>query len=241
MPYSKEYWFTNDGESEPKMEIKEPGGHDLNEQTTLVWFQNNFKKATKYPLNRFDGTTGGGNIYSYGSEVTHDDYNFTKFVSRLRAIYKDIVLKPTGIQLMLEFPELEKNEFFINDLDIIFYGHSEIEKAKELANMQAKAAIANDLMNNFKRDAEHPVFHWRYVAKHIMELTDEQLQENEKYWQEDAKSGSTTGGAQGAAPAEEGTPAPAQGEAPVQGEAGTQGAPPAQGGGQVPQETPPAA
>ena len=51
--------------------------------------------------------------------------------------------------MTLEFPELLSNEFYINDLDIIFYGHSEIEKAKELANLQAKASIANDFLKLF--------------------------------------------------------------------------------------------
>lgn len=182
LPWSKEVWLSNDGESEPTYEIIKPEGADLNEDTILIWFRNNFKMATKFPFTRFDTSSGGGNIYGFGSDVSYDDYNFNKFVGRLRAIYKDIILKPVSLQMLLEFPELDQNEFFINDLDISFYGHSEIEKAKELANLQAKASIANDLMNNFKKDENTPVFHWRYVAKHIMELSDEMLQENENLW-----------------------------------------------------------
>lgn len=191
LPYSKEYWFSFDGEASPEMEIKEPGGHDLNESSMLVWFQNNFKKATKFPSTRFDAAAGGGNVYAYGGDVSYDDYNFNKYIGRLRAIYKEILLKPIALQMSLEFPELMINEFFINDLDISYYGHSEIEKAKELANLQAKASIANDLMNNFKKSDDTPVFHWKYVAKHIMELTDEQLQENEKYWAIDSLNNKT--------------------------------------------------
>lgn len=182
LPWSKEVWLSNDGESEPTYEIVKPEGADLNEDTTLIWFRNNFKMATKFPFTRFDTSNGGGNIYGFGSDVSYDDYNFNKFVGRLRAIYKDIILKPLSLQLLLEHPELEQNEFFINDLDVTFYGHSEIEKAKELANIQAKASIANDLMNNFKRENDKSVLHWRYIAKHIMELSDEQLQENDNLW-----------------------------------------------------------
>lgn len=197
LPWSKEVWLTNDGESEPTYEIVNPEGANLNEDTTLIWFRNNFKLATKFPLTRFDATSGGGNIYSYGAEVSYDEYNFNKFIARLRALYKEIVLKPLSTQLLLEFPELEDNEFFLNDLDITFYGHSEIEKAKELANWQAKASIANDLMNNFKKNDDTPVFHWKLVAKHVMELSDELMQENDKFWQLDninniAKEGETS-------------------------------------------------
>jgi hypothetical protein len=228
LPWSKEYWLSFDGESSPEMNIIEPGGHDLNESSMLTWFRNNFKNATKFPMNRFDGAVGGGNIYSYGSDVSYDEYNFNKFVGRLRAIYKEIVLKPLSIQIYLEFPEMMNNEFFINDLDISFYGHSEIEKAKELANLQAKASIANDLMNNFKKSDDTPVFHWKYVAKHVMELTDEQLQENDKFWKMDALNGITpsTDGTESTTETPT-TDTPAQETPPAQAQATTEETPPA--------------
>jgi len=188
LPYSKEYWFPNPGDTKPEMSIIEPGGHDLNENSMLIWFKNQFKAASKFPLSRLDNSIGGGNIYSIGGEITHDDYNFEQYVERCRTLYKEILLKPIVIQILLEFPELEKNNNFYNDIDISYYGHSEIIKAKTLANLQAKATIANDLLN-FKRDETRSVLHWRYIAKHIMEFTDEEMAENDKYWKEDSESG----------------------------------------------------
>lgn len=198
LPWSKEYFMPKDenGQS-PEVSIIKPEGHDLNEDTMLIWFRNNFKYATKFPLTRFDSTVGGGNIYSYGAEVSHDDYNFGKFVGRLRAIYKEILLKPICQEMILEFPELQQDEFFLNDLDIIFYGNSEIEKAKELANMQAKAAIANDLQNNFKRADGQPFLHPMLIAKRVMELSDELLAENDTYWKEDTTAGAGSEGGEG--------------------------------------------
>lgn len=187
LPWSKEYFLPEEEGKSPEVTIINPEGHDLNENTTLTWFRNNFKYATKFPLTRYDTSTGGGNIYA-NQDITHDEYNFNKYVSRLKAVYKEILLQPICHQIMLEFPELQKNPFFKNDLDIIFYGNSEIEKARELANIRERAAIINDLNNNFKRAEDKPYFHPKYTAKYFMELTDERVQENDKYWAEDVGS-----------------------------------------------------
>jgi len=193
LPYSKEYWLPNPGDTRPEMSIIEPGGHDLNESSQLIWFKNALKAASKFPLSRLDNTIGGGNIYSVGGEITHDDYNFTQYIERLRTLFKDILLKPIILQILLDFPELENNNKMYNDLNINFYGHSEIVKAKELSNLQAKATIASELQNGLKREDDKPYFHWDYIAKEILELSDEQIALNAKYWKANDGQSTATG------------------------------------------------
>src|SRR5690606_4750776 len=145
----------------------------------------------------------------------YDDYNFDQYKQRLRNQFKEILLKPVISQFVLSFPETEKNNKLYNDIDIEFFGHSEIIKAKKLQNLQAISSVVADLTNNFKRDAENPVFHWKYLSKHFFEFTDEEMAENEKYWKEDTASsaptaegggGSGGGGESSEAPAGEETP-----------------------------------
>lgn len=223
LPYSKEYWLPNPGDNKPEMNIIEPGGHDLNENNMLIWFNNALKKASKFPFTRLDNTNGGGNVYATGGDLTYDDYNFTQYIERLRALFKEILLKPIMLQLILEFPELEKQMKLANDLDIKFYGHSEIIKAKELSNLQAKAAIAADLSQNLQTmgpDGQpRPVLHWKFLNKYVMEFTDEQMKENDKYWEQDP-SGALGGEGGGGAPSPAGGGAPGSTgpeSAPVQG------------------------
>ncbi len=162
----------------------------------LQWFYNNFKRSSKFPFTRLDNSIGGGNLFSSGGDITHDDYNFTKFVDRLRTVFAEILLKPIILQILMEFPELEKNYDLYNDINIIYYGHSEIEKSKRVSNLQALSTIASDLYNNLKRidenGEEKPLLHPKYILKHIMEFTDEQMAENDKYWQTDALTGNAT-------------------------------------------------
>lgn len=195
LPYSKEYWFPDDGNGKAEMNIIEPGGHDLNENSMLIWFKTALKQSSKFPLSRLDIANNGGSLYSLGGELTHDDYNFDQFTARLKSIFKQIILKPITLQLLLEFPELENDSAFLSNIDIKYYGHSEIIKAKYLSNLQAKAAIALDLKNNLTQgigDNEKPLLHWKMIAKEIMEFDDEFLAENDRYWAED-KGGETEG------------------------------------------------
>jgi hypothetical protein len=188
LPYSKEYWFPDAGEGRPEMNIIEPGGHDINENSMLIWFKNALKQASKFPLSRLDIANNGGNIYNIGGELTHDDYNFDQYISRLKSVFKQILLKPVMLQLQLEFPELENDALFLSNIDIEFYGRSEIIKAKQLSNMQARAAIAADLRTNLVQgvgDNEKPLLHWKMIAKYVMEFDDEFMTENNKYWLED--------------------------------------------------------
>lgn len=191
LPYSKEYWFPMGANGTPEMNIVEPGGHDLNENSMLIWFYNSFKRASKFPFTRLDNTTGGGNVFSTGGDLTYDDYNFDQYVSRLKTLYKDIILKPLINQLLLEFPELEKDNRLYNDIDIKYYGHSELIKAKQLSNLQARASIASDLYNNLKREDDKPLLHWKMIAKHIMEFDDEFMAENDSYWLAETGAAST--------------------------------------------------
>jgi len=193
LPYSKEYWLPNPGDVKPEMSIIEPGGHDLNENTMLIWFHNALKRSSKFPFSRLDATISGGNLYSQGGELTHDDYNFQQYIERLRTLFKEILLKPIILQLLLDFPELEKNNKLMNDIDITYYGHSELIKAKLLSNLQAKAAIANDLQNNLKREDDKPMLHWRMIAKHIMEYDDAFMAENEAFWKNETGAASAGG------------------------------------------------
>jgi hypothetical protein len=202
LPYSKEYWFPNAGGEKPEMNIIEPGGHDLNENSMLIWFKNSLKQASKFPFNRLDTATGGGNVYG-GSDVSNDDYNFQQYVERLRTLFKDLILKPLIIQLLLDFPEQERNNKLYNDIDIVYYGHSELIEAKQLQNMEMKSAIAASLQNNLKREDDRPVLHWKFIMKNIMKFTDEQMQENEEYWKNDSE-----GGAGDASPDSGGSPQP---------------------------------
>lgn len=226
LPYNKQIWFPEGDAGTPQMELVGPQGHDLNEESMLKWFHQALKRASKIPLTRFEGESGGGNLVQDSAEMTRDEIKFHNFIMRLRTNFKELVVKPLKLQMLIEFPELKDDEVFINSVDIIFYTNQIFEEWKKI-NTLAKRAEAITTLTGIM-NGEKPYFHIEWIMDHVFKLTPEEKAENQKYWAKDAAAAGSVAGApaEGEAPAEE---APAE-EAPAA-EAPAEEAPaPAEGG-----------
>ena len=83
LPFNKQIWFPEGDAGSPSMELKSPQGHDLNEDGMLKWFHQALKRASKIPLNRFEGESGGGNLVTDAAEMTRDEIKFNWLVPEL--------------------------------------------------------------------------------------------------------------------------------------------------------------
>ena len=248
LPFNKQIWFPEGDAGSPSMELKSPQGHDLNEDGMLKWFHQALKRASKIPLNRFEGESGGGNLVTDAAEMTRDEIKFHNFIGRLRANFRELIVKPLKLQMLIEFPELIEDEMFLNQIDVIFYSNQVFEEWKKLGNLEKKAGIVGTLLGVM--NGEKPYFHIEYIMDHIFKLTPEEKAENQKYWAKDASAigsgvpgepgmeggapgmeGGAQMGAQGGAQMGAQMGAQAGAEAPAQG--GAQAAPPAEGGAEA--------
>jgi len=234
LPYNKQIWFPESDAGSPSMDLKSPAGHDLNEDAMLKWFHQALKRASKIPLTRFEGEGGGGNLIADSAEMTRDEIKFHNFISRIRANFKELIVKPLKLQMLIEFPELKEDEIVMNQMDIIFYTNQIFEEWKKINNLSKKAEALGTLIAVM--NGEKPYFHIEWLMDNVFKLTPEEKAENQKYWAKDAAgAGAAPGaaGAEGAAPAQGGE-AGAQGGGQAAPEAG------AQGGGQAAPEAAPA-
>jgi hypothetical protein len=214
------------------MELVSPEGHNLNENDMLTWFYNILKRASKIPFQRFEKENGGGNIFSDASEMTRDEIKFNNFINRLRANYKELIVKPLKLQMCMEFPELKDDEVFLNQCDINFNSNQLFEEWKKLANFEKRAGILSTLLGIQTADGQ-PYFHIDYLIDKVMKLSEEEKQENKAYWIKSTKgggeAGEVEGGMEGAEAGMEGGEAPT--ETP---EAATETPPAEEGGGEAP-------
>jgi hypothetical protein len=232
LPYNKQIWFPEGDAGTPNMELVSPEGHNLNENDMLKWFYNALKRASKIPFQRFETEGGGGNLISDAAEMTRDEIKFHNFISRLRANFKELIVKPLKLQMLIEFPELKEDEIILNQMDISFNSNQVFEEWKKLNNMAKKAEIFGTLIGIM--NGEKPYFHVEYLIDSVFKLTAEEKAENQKYFAKDAvAAGAPAAGGEGAAPAEGGVeaaaPAEGGGEAPAEGG----GEAPAEGGGEM--------
>lgn len=183
LPYNKQIWFPEGDAGTPNMELVSPDGHDLNDETMLSWFYKGLKRASKIPMTRFESETGGGNLYGDASEMTRDEIKFHNFISRIRANFKEIIVKPLKLQMLIEFPELVEDEVFVNQVGIDFYTNQLFEEWKKINNLAKRSEIIGTLLGVM--DGEKPYFHIEWLMDKVFKLTPEEKAENERYWARD--------------------------------------------------------
>ena len=245
IPYNKQVWFPDGDAGTPNMELVGPTGHDLNEESMLKWFHQALKRASKIPVTRFEAESGGGAFIADQAGMTNDEVKFHNFIGRIRANFKEIIVKPIKLQLLVEFPELKDDEVLMNEVDVDFNSNQIFEEWKKINNLAKRAEAIGTLTGIM--NGEKPYFHIEWIMDHVFKLTPEEKAENQKYWAKEA--GGAGAGPAGGAPAQGGMPAQGGdmggdmgGEMPAQGAPAQGGAQaPAQGGGQAAPETPPPA
>ena len=215
LPYNKQIWFPEGDAGSPNMELISPQGHNLNEDEILKWFYNILKRASKIPVQRFEGDNGGGNVFTDAAEMTRDEAKFSNFVNRIRSNFKELLVKPLKLQMLVEFPELKDDEIALNQIDIDFISNQLFEEWKKLGNMSKKIEVLGSYTGIQKADGT-PYFHIEYLMDHVLKLSAEEKEENKRYWIKDGAGG----GASDAAPAEGGGEAGAEAGGDVGGEAG---------------------
>ena len=181
IPHSKDFWFPNSDLGSPDIEIMQSQGTDLNEDTMLNWFYKNLKRASKLPFSRFDEESGGGNIYNDSSEITRDEIKYGNFIKRLRTVFKELIVKPIKIQMILDFPELKDDNLFHTNLQVIFNSNELFEEWKYLNNLAKRAEIASTLSSNLMDADEKPYLHVEWIIRKIMKFSDADIAENNKY------------------------------------------------------------
>jgi Bacteriophage T4-like portal protein (Gp20) len=153
----------------------------LNESDMLTWFFNALKRSSKIPFTRFDKTNGGGTVYGDMTEMSRDELHFYQFVQRLRTVFKEIIIKPWKIKMILDFPELEKDENFMTKINVKFNGANLFHEWKQMSNLNKRAELIGNLSNNLKDKDGASELSLKYLIKRYLGYTDEELAENERY------------------------------------------------------------
>jgi hypothetical protein len=240
IPYNKQIWFPEGDAGTPTMELTGPNSqHDMNEDIMLSYFFKRLKRASGLPSSRFDAESGGGSIYKEAAETTVDEIKFNNFINRLRANYRELIVKPLKLQMCMEYPELKDDEIFLNQVGVNFSSNQLFEEFKRLANMEKRAGIITTLLGLATPEGT-PYFHIDYLIDKYLQLTPEEKEENKSYWVKSSGAGAAAAPAEGGGGMEgmEGMEAPPEGMAGMEGTApapeGEVGAPPPPPEGEAP-------
>tara|TARA_R100000541_G_scaffold50338_2_gene57559 strand:- start:598 stop:2244 length:1647 start_codon:yes stop_codon:yes gene_type:complete len=145
MPFNKEYWLPSKEGETPEITTIGGDGPDLGDTESLKYFSDKLQLASKIPFSRFDRE--GGNTYDMeASGMLRDEIKFGRFVSRLRSIFQEILVKPVYLQMCLNHPELKNDIAFKAGLGLDFIKDNVFEEMKEM-ELQTKRV---DFIGNLK-------------------------------------------------------------------------------------------
>jgi hypothetical protein len=183
MPFNKEYWLpSKDGES-PEISTIGGDGPDLGDTESLKYFADKLKVASKIPFSRFDKDSPS--TYDMdASGMMREEIKFAKFVSRLRSIWQEILIKPIYLQMCLNHPELKNDVAFKSGLGLNFMKDNVFEELKEMELQNKRVDFIGNLKTQLSTmDAEMteiPFFDLGWLIKRYGGFTADDLKANER-------------------------------------------------------------
>jgi len=203
LQFYKNYLFPQSGGEGTKVETINNTGPNLNIMESVVYFYNNLRKDSKIPYNRFSSRmgTGQGNTFKIAAEgAERDEVRFSKFITRIRSIFQEIITKPLWIQMCLDFPELKNDVAFRSQIGVKFNSDNVFGQSSEIEQLIKSIDFINSMteVKQTVNEEEVQYFDQDFLIETYLDLSNDDLLLNKSYVDKDKEEG------EGAAEAAEG-------------------------------------
>ena len=184
MPFNKEYWLTENENGRPQIETLVDNGPTLNDSDQIKYFESKLWKMSKIPQNRFDKdsqTTWFGND---PTQALRDEINFSRFITRLRNTFAEILLKPLRIQLTLSVPDIKNDKRILDSISLRWNSYNLFEEMMNIEVMTKRIEFIGTMKDSLSTtDAEgneEPFFSLKFLVMKYLKMSDADLELNEK-------------------------------------------------------------
>lgn len=198
LPFNKEYWFPENDSGSPNIETIGGDGPELNDNDQLKFFKNQLYKVSKIPLNRFDQESGETWFGTDPTSVARTEIDFGRYVTRLRNVFAQIIIKPLQLQLALTIPELQDNRQILEAISLQYKSYNLFEELMELELMNKRVehiqTMKESMIDMDKEGNEIKFFASKFLVKKYLKLSDQDLELNDKMKQEEIEELNLAGG-----------------------------------------------
>lgn len=186
MQFYKNYLFPSKNGESPEIETIGGDGPDLSDTDALGYFYDKLKEDSKIPFARFDKE--GGSSMSFSADgMDREEIRFFKFITRLRSIFQEILVKPIYIQMGLKYPELAEDELFKSLLSISFNKDNIFEEMKQMDIMQKRVDFVTSMMGVMDKETDDtgmmqdvPYFDPKFLVEKYLKLSKSDIDRNEE-------------------------------------------------------------
>jgi len=224
LQFYKNYLFPVMNAEQPKIETINGTGPNLNVVDVMAYFFNKLKLDSKIPFNRFAARSGGAvGTYKVGAEsAERDEIRYNKFITRIRSVYQELIVKPLWIQMTLDHPELAQDTLFKSQIGIKFNSDNNFGESREIEQMLKGIDFITSIgdLKEKRGDAEEPFFDQDFLIHRYLGLSVKDLELNMAYKRKEEEEGKLTslsGVGSGSTYSEGEAPAPTTTETPTGG------------------------
>lgn len=184
MPFNKEYWMPESEAGTPEIEMLGGDAPELNDNDQLKYFKNLLYKISKIPLNRFDSESGETWFGADPTSVARTEIDFSRFVTRLRNLFSQIILKPLTIWLALDVPILQENREFLECVSLHFNSYNPFEEMVEIELMQKRVEFIQTMKESMvdmdMNGNEIKFFSSKFLVQKYLKLSESDLRLNDE-------------------------------------------------------------
>ena len=200
--FYKNYLFPQQGGETTTVETLNAQGPNLNIMDSVVYFYNKLRMDSKIPYNRFSARygTGSNNTFKIGADgAERDEIRFAKFITRLRSIFQEIMVKPLWIQMCLEFPDLKNDAEFRSQIGIRFESDNTFGESREIEQLLKKIDFITALgeIKETIKEEEVQYFDQDFLIKRFSGLSNDDIKMNKSYVEKAEKEGKEAAPAEG--------------------------------------------
>jgi hypothetical protein len=189
LPFNKEYWLPENDSGSPQIETLGGEGPDLADNDQLKYFKNQLYKISKIPLSRFDQESGETWFGSDATSVARVEIDFARFVTRMRNIFAQVMIKPLQLQLAVMHPELLEQKEILESVSLQFKSYNVFEELMNIELMSKRVQHITEMKEALvDMDAEGndvKFFASKFLVEKYLKLSPQDLALNEKYKQEE--------------------------------------------------------
>ena len=185
LQFYKDIFLASEGGETPQIQNLGGDGPDISDTETLKYFRDKLRQASKIPNSRFEKEQGEG-VYTMSAEgINREEIRFSKFISRLRAIFSEILIKPLYIQMCLKHKEIMTDMNYRVNLGLDYNKDSIFEENKEIELIQKQSDVISSINSSMvvtdDEGNETPYFDFDFLVRKFLGMSDEDLKLNQRF------------------------------------------------------------
>jgi len=184
LPFNKEYWMPENEQGTPQIETLVDSGPMLNDSDQLKYFFEKLISMSKIPSSRFDKDAQTTWFGSDPTQQLRDEINFGRYVSRLRNVFAEIMIKPLKIQLALSIPDIKNDKRILDAISLRWNSYNQFEEMANIEIMTKRVEFIGTMKDSLviqEGEEEVPYFSPKFLIIKYLKMSEADLELNEKY------------------------------------------------------------